>query len=102
VKVAAVITRALIPTHLVLDVKLSVLAVLLGFVVLLPILDQPSTARRRRVFAIALHLRIAGFFMSAFVQLLDESGVRLVPVFPFCLGLRALSLPMCHCQPPLP
>jgi len=44
VEVPGIVARALVPTHLMLDIQLGVLAVLLGLIMLLAIFDQsPAT-----------------------------------------------------------
>jgi hypothetical protein len=57
---------------------------------LLPIFHQTPPAVYRRVLSIALDLCLAGLLVSAFLQLLDHSRVRLVAMLPFGVGLRAL------------
>src|SRR5438270_3831765 len=89
VKVAGVVARAIVATELVLDVKLSVLAVLLGFVVLFAVLHEPAPALHRRVLTIPFHLVLARFLVLAFVQLLEKTRVGLLAVLTLRVGLRA-------------
>src|SRR5207302_8189819 len=81
-----------LPIAIALDERLCRLAVLLGFVMLLAILHQPSAALRRLIFPIAGKALFARFLVRPLLELLDEALVCLVALLSIRVIIAVLSI----------
>jgi hypothetical protein len=105
VEVPSVVARTLVPTHLMLDVQLGVLAVLLGLIMLLAIFDQPPATVVSGPLAIQRDLFLARRPRLALMELLHQPVMSLISVLALGVCLRPLLLvvvlPIPHVDPPL-
>jgi hypothetical protein len=92
VEISRVVARPIVAAALVLLEELGPLAVLLPFVVLLAILDEPALSTVRGFLALSLADRIARLLGWPGVELLDDTPARLGAMLPFGVILRTLPL----------
>jgi len=84
VQVARVVARAIVAAASDLVEQARVLAVLLGLVVLLPILDQPALPPQGRSRSIARSAGLRRRFRGRGLELLDDARLCLRAVLAFC------------------
>jgi hypothetical protein len=89
-EISLVVARAVVAVPLVLDEKPGPLAVLLSFVVLLAILDEPALPPVGGFFALTRADGIARLLGWPGMELLDDARARLGPMLTFGVILRTL------------